>query len=436
MLDTALQAVKDLERMGASEAEGYIQDSTEVIISVKDKEWSKRRKKDTCIGLRTLTGKKKGFAAGTLPMCSLEEIEKLSFMFSQNTPADPSWEHLPYSKPCYNPEGIYDRTLAEMSEEEVMDKVQVIMNAVREKGGSAEPNLLLRVDRIAVANSYGVEGFYQSTKLDFACLCRVEKREKREESMAAVEWHSRAFDVDLEGLVTTAEQLEPKNFSAIKKSFTGEAVFLPDAVAHIFLPCIKWAVHAENVYSGRSRFAEKGEVSSPVLTITDDGTLPTGVRSAPFDGEGNPMQKTTLVEKGIFQNALHSEYTANKYGDVSTGNALRSATTEPSVDTTNTIMKPGDHSVDALVEQVDEGVLIRNFSGDVDPSRGYFDGRADGSYINHGEIEFHVKTFHIRGNAFESLLNIVLVGKNQVCTSDGKYLVPFLTSEIEIIQGS
>ena len=116
MLDTAVRAVKDLERMGASEAESYIQDSREVIISKKGETWSKRKKKDTCIGLRTLINKKKGFAAGTFPICPLEEIEKASFVLSNNAVADPSWEHLPLPKPCVRPEGIYDEGAASMSE--------------------------------------------------------------------------------------------------------------------------------------------------------------------------------------------------------------------------------------------------------------------------------------------------------------------------------
>ena len=431
MLDTAVRAVKDLERMGASEAESYIQDSREVIISKKGETWSKRKKKDTCIGLRTLINKKKGFAAGTFPICPLEEIEKASFVLSNNAVADPSWEHLPLPKPCVRPEGIYDEGAASMSEEEIIDTVQAMVNAVREEGGSAEPTLVTRIDHIAVANSHGVEQSYQSTRVDCSVFCMYKK------GITTREWHSRAFDINVKALVQNAAEnvLQTKNFSKIDHNFTGEAVFLSDAVARIFFPCIKWAVHAENVYSQRSRFKEKGEkVASEVLTITDDGLLPAGLRTAPFDGEGNPMQKTALIKGGVFKNVLHSEYTANKYGEISTGNALRSATTEPSVGITNMVITPGGDTLDALIKQVDEGVLIRDFSGDVDPSGGYFDGRAGGSYIRHGEVQFHVSSVHIRGNAFKSLINTVGIGRDQQCTSDGMYTVPLLTSDIEVIQ--
>jgi PmbA protein len=431
MLDTAVRAVKDLESMGASEAESYVQNSREVIISKKGENWSKRKKKDTCIGLRTLINKKKGFAAGTYPICSLEEIEKASFVLSKNAAADPSWEHLPFPKPCIRPEGIYDKSVAGSSEEEIMDTVQAMADAVREGGGSAEPTLVTRIDCIAVANSHGVERSYQSTRVDCYLFCTYKK------GVTTIEWHSRAFDVNVKALAQDAAEnvLQTKNFSKIDHTFTGKAIFLSDAVARIFFPCIKWAVHAENVYSRRSRFTGKGEeVASPVLTIVDDGTLPAGLRTAPFDGEGNPMQKTSLIEGGVFKNVLHSEYTANRYGEISTGNALRSATTEPSVGITNMVITPGDDTLDALIEQVDEGVLVRDFSGDVDPSGGYFDGRADGSYIRHGEVQSHVNAVHIRGNAFKSLLDTVGTGRDQQCTPEGIYTVPLLTSEIEIIQ--
>jgi len=430
MIETAVQAVKDLEEMGASEAESYIQNSIERVISVRGGIWNRRKKKDICIGLRTFVGNQKGFAAGTLPMCSLEEIEKASLVLSRCTAPDPSWEHLPHSKPVTEPEGIYDRKIATMSEEDFMDEVQMMVDTAGVLSCFADCTVISRVEDVAIANTHGVEGFYQGTKVDITFSC------KKGEGEATSGWHSRNLDINLENLAAkTAERaLKMKNISKIDHTFTGEAVILPEALEYTLLACVKWAVHGENFYSKRSRFAQTGEeVASHVLTITDDGLLSRGVRSAPFDGEGNPMQKTDIIEKGIFVHVLHSEYSANKYGETSTGNAYRSATREPYIDSTNFIVKPGGYSLDRLIQQVDKGVLIRDFSGDIDPSSGYFNGRGEGSSIRNGEIQFHVKNLHVQGNAFESLKNVQLVGKDQECSHDGMYAVPVLTSGVMVI---
>lgn len=424
MLETALRAVTDLEKMGASEAESYIQNSIERVISLRGNTWNRRKKMDICIGLRTFTGNQKGFAAGTLPMCSLEEIEKASFVLSRRTAPDPSWGHLPFCKPVESPGGIYDRTLAALSEEPLMDKVQMMVDAAGRFGCAADCTVISRVEDVALANTHGVEGSYKSTKIDITFSCRYKGNE------ATSRWHSRNLDVDLEGFAakTAEDVLHMKRSSKIDHTFTGESIFLPESLEYSLVPTIKWAVNGENFHSKRSRFAEKGvEVASEHLTVTDDGLLYGGVRSAPFDGEGTPMQKTDLITKGVFLNVVHTEYTANKYGAVSTGNALRSATREPYIDFTNFIIKPGRYPLEKLIDHVKEGVLLKDFTGDVDPSSGYFDGRSEGAYIKKGEIQYHCRNVHVQGNAFECLKNM-LVGEDQECSHDGIYGVPILTS--------
>ena len=430
MINIAVKAVKDLEKMGASEGESYILSSTECVISVRNNIWNKRKKKDVCIGLRTLTDKKKGFAAGTLPMCSLEEIEKASLALSKASAPDPYWKHLPHKKKVTEPEGIFDKNLKDMSELELLDTVQILVDTAGDRACQPDCTVITRVEDIALANSHGVEGFYSSTKIDvtFSCRCK--------ENDILSEFHSRNFSDNLYSLAenTVKNALESKKFSKVDKTFTGDIVLLPEAAGFIVMPCIKWAVDGENFYSKRSHFTLEGEeVASPLITITDNGLLPSGVQSAPFDGEGTPMQKTVLLEKGIFRHVLHSEYTACKYGSSSTGNALRSATREPSVSPTNLVIKKGRSSLTDLIEQVDTGVLLNDFTGDVDPSSGYFNGRGEGSYIKGGEIEYSCKNLHVQGNAFELLGNVTGVGKEEHCSSEGVYAVPLLTGTVTVI---
>jgi predicted Zn-dependent protease len=130
---------------------------------------------------------------------------------------------------------------------------------------------------------------------------------------------------------------------------------------------------------------------------------------------------------------LKKGFFACKYGGSSTGNALRSATREPSVSPTNLVVEKGRSSLEELTEQVDTGVLLNDFTGDLDPSSGYFNGRGEGSYIKGGEIEYHCKNLHVQGNAFEFLKNVTVIGKEEHCSSEGVYAVPLLTGAVTVI---
>jgi len=77
-----------------------------------------------------------------------------------------------------------------------------------------------------------------------------------------------------------------------------------------------------------------------MVTVYDDGLMPGGLGSKPFDGEGLPTRKTAIVEQGILKNYLLDTYAARKLGLASTGNAARSVGEASSVGATNSTWRP------------------------------------------------------------------------------------------------
>src|SRR5207302_1446331 len=84
---------------------------------------------------------------------------------------------------------------------------------------------------------------------------------------------------------------------------------------------------AEAVQKGRSLFAgREGEVvGGELVRLIDDGRLPEGPSSAPFDDEGVATGRTLLVDGGVLRGFLHNTYTATRGKGRSTGNAARDA---------------------------------------------------------------------------------------------------------------
>jgi PmbA protein len=100
--------------------------------------------------------------------------------------------------------------------------------------------------------------------------------------------------------------------AAPPSSWRGPVVLSGEAAAQLFNPVFFQAspfvahTSAEFKRQGMSRFAP-GELVTPEaprgdrLTLISDPTRPWGVRSAPFDDDGLPATRVTLIEDGVFQ---------------------------------------------------------------------------------------------------------------------------------------
>jgi predicted Zn-dependent protease len=145
-------------------------------------------------------------------------------------------------------------------------------------------------------------------------------------------------------------------------------IFTPPIVCDTFLPTIGFHASAEAVKQGLSKFAPNARVGSEQLTIIDDGLFPFGLRSSPFDDEGQPQRRTKVIEKGAFKNHLYDQQHAQTMKAKPTGNGIRSRglsmdvderfSVAPNVATTNMVIKPGDRTLESLIKEVKEGLII------------------------------------------------------------------------------
>jgi len=133
------------------------------------------------------------------------------------------------------------------------------------------------------------------------------------------------------------------------------------------VPTIGFHASAEALKLNLSRFKDDDEVGSEQLTIVDDGLYPYGLRTNPFDDEGQPQQKTKLIEKGVFKKRIYDQLHAHTMQAKPTGNGIRTSfgvdvderySTLPANSNTNLSIKPGNSSLDSLIEEVDEGIII------------------------------------------------------------------------------
>ncbi len=147
------------------------------------------------------------------------------------------------------------------------------------------------------------------------------------------------------------------------------------------------------------------------LNIIDDGSLPGGLGTHPYDYEGTPTQKTYLIRDGILVGRLHSRETAGKMGEAPTGNA-RSVHFQhpPIVRMTNTYLDAGPAKFEEMIKDIDLGVYALKAIGGETAMEMFTFSAAYGYMIRHGKIAELVRDVVLTGNVFDTLINIDQIG--------------------------
>jgi len=144
------------------------------------------------------------------------------------------------------------------------------------------------------------------------------------------------------------------------------------------------------------------KIGSDLITIVDDGLLPGGLGTRPFDIEGVPTRKTTVMDRGVLKSYLLNTYYGRKLKLASTGNAGG---------TNNLYLAKGATPAADIIKSVDKGLLLTGTIGfGLVPTTGDISTGAFGLWIEKGEIAFPVAEITISGNLADVLKGVEMVG--------------------------
>lgn len=197
---------------------------------------------------------------------------------------------------------------------------------------------------------------------------------------------------------------------------TAPVVFDPEAAGSL-LGNLCGAVSGYALYKGASFLT--GQLGQPLapefVTIYDDGRMPGGLGSRPFDGEGLPTRKNVVVDRGVLANYLLDTYSAKKLSLTSTGNASRSVGESPSVGPTNFYLVPGTATPQQIVESVKHGLYVTDLIGfGINMVTGDYSRGASGFWIENGELAYPVEEITIAGNLKRMFAGIEMIGNDLV----------------------
>jgi len=439
MLNLAETAVNSALKRGADEAEAFTyQGLTTNIIIERGQIAKSSRIIDRGLGVRAIINKAVGFSYTNIleSKTAIEETILKALSSAKASKPDEDWHSLPTKKTFASVENTYDKKVAELRSEDLVNMASSMLNAAEKtdkrvfpvEGGAGASYL-----STAVGNSNGIASFDHGTIIE--CSLATIGQQGGEVTPICFEFNAeRICNVDPEWVGKEAARLAVSALKAKRiETKNASIIFTQFALQQLLYYTLINAVKADYVQRGQSAFKDKiGEkVASEIVTIHDDGLFKGGLRTWKFDGEGVPQQKTLIIEKGVLRNFIYDNYTAKKEGKESTGNATRAGyLSTPDVEATNFRFMPGNKSPEELISEVDEGLLVYYLQGahSSNPASGEFSVVATPAWrIQNGEIAHATKGVMLAGNVFQVLKNISTLAGNE--RKIGQLVAPWVLVE-------
>jgi PmbA protein len=164
------------------------------------------------------------------------------------------------------------------------------------------------------------------------------------------------------------------------------------------------ALQGYSIYQKQSFLAglQGKPVASPVMTVWDDPTIPSGPGSRMFDEEGFASNKRLIVDGGVLQSYYIDNYYGKKLGMKPTSGS-----------SSNVIFKLGNRDAAAMIAGMKKGIFVTGFNGgNCNGSTGDFSYGIDGFLIENGKIVHPVNEMNITGNMKQFWQNLVEAGND------------------------
>jgi PmbA protein len=339
----------------------------------------------------------------------------------------------------------YDPRLAEATDEQ---RIEIALEA-EATALAADPRVktvedAMYVDgegEVFIASTAGVRGSFRAGQC-FAFVYVLAEQEGQVETGYSYSVGRAVEDLDPTFVGAEAAGRATRLLGAKKCPSMKAAVILDPFVSAAFFGVLSSALTADAVQKNRSLFAgrEGQQVAGELLELVDDGTLPDGLDSAPFDGEGVPSGRTPLITGGVLQGFLYDTYTARKAGRTSTGNGMRGGySSMPGVRPSNLVVTGPATPLDDIVAGLDKGVLVTDAVGihsGANPISGEFSVGISGVLIENGRVTTPVHEITLAGDIVGMLTSIRALGDDARWVPGGSIYTPSVVIDGMAIGGT
>lgn len=404
-----------VEKKGQAQGEVFLLNSRDTTVEVADEKVENLKiAEEQGLGLRVIVNQRLGYAyTSDFSHIALQRLVEAAFNNAQQTQADEGW-HLTKPQAKYPQLELIDEKISEITLEEKINNALIMEQAAREYDSRVkitEKTVFNDANyEIAIYNNLGLALKYAGNYCGGYALVVGQEKEDSQTGFG-MQYKMKYGDFDPRKIGREAGEKAVRMLGAKTINSATMPVVLDPHTATSFLGVLQSIFSGDAVLKGKSflQGKEGKQVSSPLVTIVDDGVMPGELGSSPFDGEGIPTSRTALIKDGMLQGFLHNSYTAQKMGVESTGNSVRSSyKSTPEVGITNFYIQQGSMTVSELLQDITRGFYITDVMGmhTANPISGNFSVGASGFLIEQGQLTQPVKGVAIAGNLQEFLLNI------------------------------
>jgi len=264
---------------------------------------------------------------------------------------------------------------------------------------------------LAVVNSQGVRAYHAGTRAAVNVLATGADSAGYAEGVA-----SALDDLDPAGLARRADEKVRLGARPREVPPGDYPVVLEAGATVVLLHRLAQAFAGRAVRDGSSPLVGRAgqRVCAPSVTLVDDPLSPL-LPGLPFDAEGVPRRRTTLIERGVARELTYDAATARATGTTPTGHALLPPN-PLSGQPTHLVMAGGDADLAELVGGVERGLYVTRFhyTNLVHPVRSTVTGTTrDGTFlIEDGRIVGGVRNLRFTQSVLAALDAVEAVGRD------------------------
>lgn len=387
---------------------------------LKDRIESERQVNDLSYFIRILDNRNEGTGVGVIKgnqfeeeiiEKSVERCRKLSQINEASKYYFPSSQSYPQIETA--PKEILDNPLSII--DDLTNSIKTKISTL-EKTKPTFGRFRLHIDHKYLRNSSGLNLDTNKSYFYMEFAIKAERNEKLSEFWD-VEYIKRKTDLEIEERLEKWERYALANLDAEEPISNNNAtvIFSPNLLKDALSSVIGFHSSGKAYHEKTTSFNIGEQIADSKLTILDNGILEGGLRTSPWDGEGNPQQKKELIKEGIFNTRLYDQKYAILEDAESTGNGIRTSNGTIENTISNIEIEPGPNSLDEIISDIKDGYLIEKCSWlNPDDYSGSFGTEIrNGYYIKDGSLDTPIKGGNLSGNVLQMIKNCLFISKER-----------------------
>jgi len=162
------------------------------------------------------------------------------------------------------------------------------------------------------------------------------------------------------------------------------------------------------------------KLGADILNIIDDASMADQLGYYKYDDEGVAVRRVPLMTAGVLTARLHDRFTAGEMDEPISGHAIaEDYQYAPIVRMGNIFIQPDRYSLDELLAAMDAGLYIGDPMGGQTSGENFTFGANYGYKVKGGKIVGMIRDINIVGNLYQTLANVLMIGKDFVLKESG-----------------